>query len=381
MAKTTTTSTAFRSLSSIDPPVRPIHDGDARDRSQRKLRLVVGAFCRRRETTEELPALKDLVRDLRRMVALGIGRLPDDIALPALFELVLVHQDVVSAGSLSVVLAGERAVRRAIDTFDGTAAHPVLLALFGLIPELNAALAKQRRRAAADRARSNPDTFVRHGEPRYLELLARRLLELETEVRLRAERAGPPPDPAEVRATWLERFTCYQRIASILRQLRLDLLAVLVTYRQDFGETSQVDYLDTTLWYLARFLSEVDAFGKDMGGIWMMPDPAADDDAKSAIDLVVWDTPFNERGRSWLRTTLAQVTNGELFDFAERVHDGPDGNELMGLWEQWLRTCRCDLDREPSQDCRPHRVVDQAERFDIVMEENWTAVRLRFGIN
>ena len=45
----------------------------------------------------------------------------------------------------------------------------------------------------------------------------------------------------------------------------------------------------------------------------MMPDPAADDEAKSAVDLIVWDQPFNERGRSWFRTAIAQAPNGELF--------------------------------------------------------------------
>jgi hypothetical protein len=336
-------------------------------------------FLAREGTTDELPALKDLVADLRRMVTLGIGRLPDSVELPVLFELRSVRQEVVGSSALNIVVAAERLVGRAIESFAGTAAHPVLVRLFGLSPELNAALAKQRRRAAADKARANPDTFVRHDEPRYLQLLARRIFEFETEARLLSERLGPPPDAAEVKASWLERFRRYQRIAVILRQLRLELIAVLLTYRQDFGGTSQVDALDSTLWFMARFLSEVEAFARDMDGVWMMPEPAADNEAKSAIELTIWNQPFNERGRSWLRTAIAQVPGGELFDFAKRVHDGPDGNELLGLWEQWLETCKCDPD-QPAEDCRPHRVIDQAERFDIVVEEQWPRVRVRYAL-
>jgi hypothetical protein len=299
--------------------------------------------------------------------------------LPVLSGLLTVQQEVTGPNHLDTVIAIERFLTRGIVSFEGTAAHDVLLPLFGLTPATNDALAKQRRHAAADKARVDRETFVRHDEARYLQLLARRLYALESETRLRAERLGPLPEPGEIKASWLERFTRYHRIAAVLRLLRLDLLAVLITYREDHGEASQVDYLDSTLWLLARFETEMEASWRDFGGVWLMPDPAADDEAKAAVEQVQWVHPFNERGRAWFRITLKQ-SKGELYEFARRVHDGPDGNELLGMWEQWLEACKCEDDhRNPG--CQPHRLIDQAERFDIVVEEQWPKVRDRYRLH
>ncbi len=328
----------------------------------------------------DLPRLKDIVFDLQRIVRDGVGSVDEEASLPTLGTLVLVRQEMQGGGELDLVVASERVIARGIETLEGSSPHEVLRLLFGLTASTRGRLAKQRRKAAAERAGSDPATFNRHDERRYLRILARSIYALESEARLLAERLGSPPDRAEIKANWLGRFTRYHRVAAILRQLRLDLLAVLVTYRKDHGEVSQVDYLDSTMWYVARFLYEVEEFNRALGGIWFMPERAADDEAKVAIDLVLWHQPFNERGRSWLRIAIAQVPAGELFDFAERLHDGPDGNEMLGLWEQWLKSCRCDLEAEPDQDCRPHRVIDQAERFDIVVEEQWPLVRERYRL-
>ncbi|SRR6266567_554288 len=321
-----------------------------------------------------LPALKDIAGDLKRIVKDGLGGLDESVELPVLGSLTVVQQEMQGEESLDRLVAVERLVGRAIETLDGTPSHEPLRLLFGVARATKGKLAKQRRRAAARAAGSDPSTFNRHDEQRFLRLLARSIYTLESEARLRAERLGPPPSAEEVKGAWFERFAHYQRLQGILRQLRLDLIAVLLTYSTHPDETGQEDYLDSSTWRFAQFLASHERFGSELGGIWLMPEPEADAEARTAVELVLWHAPFNERGRSWLRTTLSQVPEGELHPFADRLRDGPDGTEMLGLWEQWLESCTCDPDH-PKAECRPHQVIDQCERFDIVVEDQWAIVR------
>lgn len=324
-----------------------------------------------------LPGLSQIESDLRQVVRHGIGSLPDSALLPTLSSLLSVEQRQQGPNRLDTVMAIEGTLRQAIETLDGTPFYAVLELLFGLTPATTGTLAKQRRRAAAEAAGTDPGTFNRHDEQRLLRLLARRVYTLETEAHLSQERMGQPPTAEELRASWWERFTHYHRLQGVLRHLRLDLIAALLTYTEQPDEVGREDYLDSSIWRYARFLVAHDRFVDELGGLWVLPDPAADAEAKAAAELVLWHGPFNERGRSWLRTAIAQALNGELEPLARRVHDHPDGAELVGLWERWLESCRCDSDR-PEESCRPHRMIDQCERYDLLIEEQWPRVRERY---
>jgi hypothetical protein len=71
------------------------------------------------------------------------------------------------------------------------------------------------------------------------------------------------------------------------------------------------------------------------------------------------------------------MPNGELHPFERRLEDGPEGQELVGLWQQWIESCECGSE-SPKPDCRPHQLIDQAERYVIVVEDQWERVRERY---
>ncbi len=335
----------------------------------------MGGFFGKVAAVMALPGLIPIAKDLRKVVKFGLGAMPDSEQLPTLATLLVVRQRIQGATTLDAIMAIEGVIREAIETLDGTPLHGALQLLFGLTPATTGALAKQRRRAAADAVGTDPGTFNRHDEQRLLRLLARRIYALETDAYLTQDRLGEPPTTDEQRASWLERFTHYLRIQAILRQLRLDLIAALLTYSSHAeDQTGRDDYLDSSIWQYARFLSIHDEFVDRLGAMWLMPEPSADAEAKTSIDLALWHGPFNERGRSWLRTAIAQVPRAELHPFVQRLRDGPDGTELLGLWEAWLEDCRCDPDR-PEPACRPHQVIDQCERYDLLVDQQWTLIR------
>ena len=320
-----------------------------------------------------LPDLQVIVSDLREVVKFGIGAIPDSVALSTLSGLRCVDQLKQGPNRLDTIIAVEHVIRETIDALEGTPSHSVFQRLFGLTPATTGALAKQRRREAAAAAGTDPGTFNRHDEQRLLRLLARQLYAVETETLSTEARLGPPPSAQEIRASWLQRFAHYGRMQMILRELRLDLIAVLLTYTTHSRQSDREDYLDSSIWRYSQYLHACDRFADALGAIWLMPEPAADIEAKTAAELVLWHGPFNERGRSWLRMAVAQASSRELHSFAHLLGDSPEGLGLLGLWEQWLESCRCDPDR-PEQSCRPHQVIDHAERFAVIIEEQWSRV-------
>ena len=321
-----------------------------------------------------LPRLDAIAADLRQVVKHGVGAIPDTTTLSTLSGLLWVQQVTQGSGSLDTIIAAERLITEAIATLEGTPPHGALQLLFGLTPATTGALAKHRRRAAATAFGADVGTFNRHDEQRLIRLLARRIYALETDEQLTHDRLGPPPNEDEVRASWSARFSHYHRMQSILRQLRFDLIAVLLTQTEHPDQRDREDYLDSSIWNFARFLLAHDRFVDELGGIWLMPHPAADAVARTSTELVLWQAPFNERGRSWLRTALVQVPGGELYPLAARLRDGPDGTEVLGVWEGWLSNCDCDPDR-PMEHCRAHQVVENCDRYVGLVDEQWARVR------
>lgn len=206
------------------------------------------------------------------------------------------------------------------------------------------------------------------------------ILRQEVHHRQRAERsawAERPLTDAEKVASWEMRFGYYTRMQKALVGLRHDVIALVVALTTDADEASITDYLHSSIWCFARFLSEHEAFDQSaMGGRWVLPDPEAETVVASALYQLRWNSPFNDRAESLLRVTLAAVAGEELWPFIQRLQGSPEGTELLGIWEQWAGECKGDFDSDDEL-CNVHGLVDEAGLYGNMIEVQWAKVATR----
>jgi len=324
-----------------------------------------------------MPTLPEVVRDLREVIKVGLYEI-GDAPVPGLRQLAVV-QAAAAAGSddvIPVALAVEALVERSVAVIGRGYLGPVLQALYGMDAATRGKPAKVRRRVAARRAESTAATFERHDESRVLRSLATDILRQEATYRRTAERsawADRPLTEEEKAASWEVRFGYYTRIQKQLGCLRQDVIALVVALTTATDETSRTDYLHSSLWRFARFLSEHEQFDRSaLGGRWVLPEPEAETVVASAIYQVHWNSPFNDRGESLLRVTLVGVAGEELWPFVQRLQASPEGTELLGMWKEWASECNGDLDTD-DESCNVHGLIDQAERCRRAIDEQWSS--------
>lgn len=328
-----------------------------------------------------LPSAAAVQRDLREVVKLGLRSIAD-APLPNLRALEVVRTEAVSSDNLHLGFAAEAVLARTVELLGRGYLAGVVRALFGLDSETYGKQAKERRLIAARRAESSFATFNRHDEDRFVRAVAVEVLRQEVTFRRQAERAAwanRPLTDEEKTLGWAERFGYYNRLRAVVTRLRHDIIALVVGLTTDTDAASRNAYLNSSLWWYARFLAELDRFQRSaLGGRWVFPEPESEVAAASSTYQLLWRSPFNEQGHSLLRLTLGAVAAGELPPFAHRLATSPDGGELLGMWEQWAGECPGDFELADDA-CDLHALVDQADRLAEIVEQQWgnVAERLR----
>jgi hypothetical protein len=183
-----------------------------------------------------------------------------------------------------------------------------------------------------------------------------------------AEHARRPPLESAMRIDWLGRFERYYAIWSYIAGIRYDVdLAVAAAGTSDEERVSF--YSCKSLWYYARFVTELESFTTQHGGLWVTPDPAAEQRIADAVWLLREPTPFTELDDSLLR--LAALDVHELAIFFSLVETEPTLRALAGRWQSWIEGCSCADPNDPNTGCEVHAALRQTRIFMEDVNRQW----------
>jgi hypothetical protein len=186
-----------------------------------------------------------------------------------------------------------------------------------------------------------------------------------------AQQARRPPLESAVRVDWLPRFEDYFRIWHHITALTGDLKAGLAQLRAD--TLDEVDYFARkSLYYYAGFINEVQRFIRERGGLWVLPDPAAEQLVADATWMVCQPTPLNEIDESMLRLAIAEW--GETATFIQATHRDAALKRIAASWGEWLCSCACESQDKPMEDCQVHQCIHWGSTFMSTLEAQWDAL-------
>jgi hypothetical protein len=198
-------------------------------------------------------------------------------------------------------------------------------------------------------------------------LLRREVAFLIGEQRL-AQQARRPPLESAMRVDWLVRFERYYAVWSYIAGLRNDIEMALLKSRA--GQADDTDYfVRKSLYYHACFLAELEAFTRERGGLWVLPDPKAEQLIADAVWLIRKPTTLTEIDESILRIAIAGW--GEIATFVQATHTDAALRGLVETWRAWVASCACKSTEQPEPDCPVHQTLSWAASFISALDEQW----------
>ncbi|MGH2911847.1 MAG: hypothetical protein ACRDJ3_05165 [Solirubrobacteraceae bacterium] len=205
-----------------------------------------------------------------------------------------------------------------------------------------------------------------------IEDIAEHLLRREVEHRVTeqrmAQRARRSPLESAMRVDWLPRFERYYTIWSYVAGVRNDLTMALASLHGDTpGDTDY--FVRKSLYYHACFLTELERFTRDRGGLWVLPDPAAEQTVADAVWMIRKPTPLTEFDESILRLAIAGW--GEIATFVQATHTDTALVSLVDRWREWIGSCGCHDPEEPQQECQVHRCLSWVQAFMTTLDGQW----------
>lgn len=358
-------------------------------------------------TAAETPTRGALVADLKLLREKGLLEI-DDLHLPALL----------AAGTLTAAAGGDAAavietlVRRVVARLGGGRYGDALVQLFGLDADSRVLTAGVRRINAAKALGCSEKTFRTKHEPAMLNDLARSILVLCAEQRMRDGRerlAARHPVESQIAVEWIERFEAYYRMWTPIYAIGSDLTAYRSTLIEDprpydrrFGTRAPEDegysqedqaegYARFALYHYAKFLWELRRFSADSGGLWLLSNADVEVAVRDAVYRVGWHVqPFNERDDSYLRTVIDESPHQEMYTFLSRLADTDLGQDLHHQWQDWVATCQCTWDERDvpddayfptsantptiSSECQVHQVVESCALYCELVDKDWTKI-------
>jgi len=183
-----------------------------------------------------------------------------------------------------------------------------------------------------------------------------------------AQRARRPPLESAMRVDWLARFERYYRIWSYVAGVRNDVAVGLAQLRTD--TPTEADYfVRKSLYYQACFLTELEGFIRERGGLWVLPDPTAEQALADAVWIIRDSTSLTEIDESILR--LAVGGWGEIATFVQATHTDAALQGLVETWRDWIGACRCEDLERPDSGCAPHQCLHWAATFMSALDTQW----------
>jgi hypothetical protein len=198
-------------------------------------------------------------------------------------------------------------------------------------------------------------------------VVRREVAHLVGEQRL-AQRARRPPLESAMHVDWLARFERYYTIWSPVSGLHFDIEMAVVKQRE--GNVAELDYFARkSLWYYACFVTDLRTFVRERGGLWIMPDPKAEQVIADAMWYVQKSTPMTELDDSLLR--LAVTGFKELAIFINATYTDTAMRRLTETWRTWIASCACRNLKRPRKDCPVHECTTWAIAFTDNVDKQW----------
>lgn len=199
------------------------------------------------------------------------------------------------------------------------------------------------------------------------EQLTRREVAYRVSEQRLAQQARRPPLESAMRVDWLARFECYYRIWTAISGLDGDLKQGLARVRAENADEAHY-FTRKSLYYHARFLYELALYQREGGGLWVLPDPAAEQLVADAVWMIRKPTPLSEVDESMLRLATAEWT--ELATFFQETHHDAALRRIATMWQEWMHSCACDLD-SPNEDCAVHQCLHWTNAFISTLDAQW----------
>jgi hypothetical protein len=190
---------------------------------------------------------------------------------------------------------------------------------------------------------------------------------LVSEQRL-AQQARRPPLESAMRVDWLPRFERYYALWSYIAGIRYDVELAVASGRD--GNPTEADYfIRMSLWYYGCFVTELEEFTRHRGGLWITPDPKAEQTLADAAWLLRKPTPLTELDESLLR--IAVTGFDEMAVFTQATHTDTALRRLTGLWRTWIESCDCVNPKRPRRRCAVHQCTSWAASFMDTLDQQW----------
>jgi hypothetical protein len=183
-----------------------------------------------------------------------------------------------------------------------------------------------------------------------------------------AQRARRPPLESAMRVDWLARFERYYAIWSYVAGVRNDVTVGLARLRSDTPAEAD-NFVRKSLYHHAGFLAELESFTRERGGLWVLPDPKAEQTLADAVWMVRDSTPLTEIDESVLRLAIGGWQ--EIATFVQATHTDTALRGLVETWRDWMQSCRCEDLERPKEDCSVHRCLSWAVSFITTLDEQW----------
>lgn len=357
----------------------------------------------------ETPTREELVAELKVLREKGLPEL-DELDLQALVAAAWLV--IPGDGERDDAAAVETLLKRAVGRLSGGKFGDALVQLFGLDGDTRMLTGGVRRTNAAMKLGCAERTFRRKHEEPMLREVARMILVLCNERRMRDGRerlAAKHPVESDIAIQWIELFRAYYRIWSPISGLANDLNGYRSTLLEDarpydrrFGARGPDDrgytqeeqaegYARFALYYYVHFEWQLRRFQAEHGGLWLLSNADTELAVRDAIYRIGWHVqPFNERDISFLRTLIDETPHQELHPFLKLLAGDELGQALHQQWQEWVSTCDCtwlpdevpesELFATPSNvpgissDCQVHQVVDNCALYCQLIDEDWMKI-------
>jgi hypothetical protein len=182
------------------------------------------------------------------------------------------------------------------------------------------------------------------------------------------QQARRPPLESAMRVDWLARFEDAYRIWNCVTGLQGDLRLALAALRE--AATDDVDHFARkSLYYYARLLAELERFVRERGGLWVFPDPAAEQTIADATWMLRRPTSVTEIDESLLRLAVAGWPETALF--VQATHRDAALRRIVADWTNWVASCHCDDVEHPHNGCIVHECMRWAEAFITTLDAQW----------
>lgn len=183
-----------------------------------------------------------------------------------------------------------------------------------------------------------------------------------------AQQALRPPLESAMRVDWLHRFERYYAMWSYVAGIRYD-VELAVASRRDNNPTETDYFTRKSLWYFGCFARELEEFTRRKGGLWIMPDPKAEQTVADAVWMLRKPTPLTELDESILR--LAVVGFDELAIFVQATHTDAALQRLTSIWRAWIDSCDCPNLKKPRKRCAVHQCTSWSAAFMNALNQQW----------